>query len=202
MCARAWMETIIVFLRSKRECIETHFLLIKPSTTASSFRLSTPYSPEGGNAWLNRKSQIIKPGSKSQIIKSQRKRKFKNYETFRNSSPAHPSSGSDPNLVEKFHTIHSIHPIILISKISFLNLTMKLNLDRPNQHKCVYQNKRWGQKGSFFGTDAQQGLSTFGLSLDKLVLLIERSINERKRREQGAGNSGTSGGLHQSDLLP
>lgn len=33
----SWRETIIVFLRSKRECIETNFLLIKSSRTAPQF---------------------------------------------------------------------------------------------------------------------------------------------------------------------
>ena len=64
------------FLRSKRECIKTHFLLIKTSTTIPSFLLFTPCTRAGGNTELNRKCQIIKPGSEGSIIKSQRKRKF------------------------------------------------------------------------------------------------------------------------------
>lgn len=69
-----WKE----LLRSNRERGRTNFLLIKSSKSASSFLPITPSTPGEGRARPNRKRRIIKPGSESRIIKSQRKRKFEN----------------------------------------------------------------------------------------------------------------------------
>lgn len=114
----AWREKLIVISRSNTECIETNFLLIKSSKSASSFLLFTPYTPGEGKAWLNRKCQIIKPGSESWIIKSQRKRKFENYGTF------WKQLGFRPLFSEITIVCPSIHPSIHLAnflvKVSYL----------------------------------------------------------------------------------
>lgn len=85
-------EPIIVFLRSKREWQRDTV----PSNQAQYNRLQFPpvhcvYSSRR-KYWANRKCQIIKPLSKSYIIKSKRKWKFKNYEIFWNFCPAHATA--------------------------------------------------------------------------------------------------------------